>query len=151
MFYLEFVCRVPAWLNIKRQLVPDLLVRDPQVCPVWEITGAEFSKAEMHTAGGISIRFPRVTKERSDKTWATATSLEELRNLYDESKNNIDINMKTESDEEMEGTSSVSEDTNKKRKSESPVKTSSLKKTKENKVKLNISRTLFTNVFLRPG
>ena len=151
MFYLEFVCRVPAWLNIKRQLVPDLLVRDPQVCPVWEITGAEFSKAEMHTAGGISIRFPRVTKERSDKTWATATSLEELRNLYDESKNNIDINMKTESDEEMEESSSFSDDTSKKRKSESPVKTSSLKKTKENKVKLNISRTLFTNVFLRPG
>ena len=57
MFYLEFVCRVPAWLNIKRQLVPDLLVRDPQVCPVWEITGAEFSKAELHTAAGISIRF----------------------------------------------------------------------------------------------
>ena len=151
MFYLDFVYRVPAWLNIKRQLVPDLIARDPQLCPVWEITGAEFSKAEMHTAGGISIRFPRVTKERSDKTWATATSLEELRNLYDESKNNIDINMKTESDEEMEESSSFSDNTSKKRKSESPVKTSSLKKTKENKVKLNISRTLFTNVFLRPG
>ena len=49
--------RVPAWLNIKRPLVPDLISRDPQLCPVWEITGAEFSKAELHTAAGISIRY----------------------------------------------------------------------------------------------
>ena len=128
-------CRVPGWLNIKRQLVPDLIARNPQLCPVWEITGAEFSKAEMHTAGGISIRFPRVTKERSDKTWATATSLEELRTLYDESKNSIDINMKSESDEEMDV--ARSDNTKKKRISESPVKISP-KKAKETKVKLNI-------------
>ena len=117
--------RVPPWLNIKRQMVPDLVTTDPQQCPVWEITGAEFSKAELHTAGGISIRFPRVTKERSDKTWTTATSLQELRNLYDESKNNIDIDIKTGSDEET--------DTGHKRKSESPVKASSGKKAKTKK------------------
>lgn len=46
--------------------------------PVWEISGAEFSQAEIHTANGISIRFPRVTKIRSDKDWKTATSLNEL-------------------------------------------------------------------------
>ena len=38
-------------------MVPDVLTRDPQLCPVWEITGAEFSKAELHTAAGISIRY----------------------------------------------------------------------------------------------
>ena len=38
-------------------MVPDVLARDPRECPVWEITGAEFSKAELHTAAGISIRF----------------------------------------------------------------------------------------------
>ena len=48
--------RVPTWLNITRGMVPDVLTRDPTKCPVWEITGAEFSKAELHTAGGISIR-----------------------------------------------------------------------------------------------
>ena len=37
-------------------MVPDVLARDPKECPVWEITGAEFSKAELHTAAGISIR-----------------------------------------------------------------------------------------------
>jgi len=46
--------------------------------PVWEISGAEFSQAEVHTANGISIRFPRVTKIRNDKDWKTATSLSEL-------------------------------------------------------------------------
>ena len=132
MIILDFIFRVPAWLNIKRPLVPDLIARDPELCPVWEITGAEFSKAELHTAGGISIRFPRVTRERADKTWTTATSLQELRNLYEESKNNIDIDIKAESDEEMDATS---DQTNKKRKSESPVKNSSPKKAKENKVK----------------
>jgi len=49
-----------------------------QKMPVWEISGAEFSQAEVHTANGISIRFPRVTKIRNDKDWKTATSLTEL-------------------------------------------------------------------------
>lgn len=47
--------------------------------PVWEISGAEFSQAEVHTANGISIRFPRVSKIRQDKDWSTATSLNELK------------------------------------------------------------------------
>lgn len=46
--------------------------------PVWEISGAEFSQADVHTANGISIRFPRVTKIRDDKNWESATSLTEL-------------------------------------------------------------------------
>lgn len=49
-----------------------------QAQPVWEITGAEFTKHEVHTASGISVRFPRVTRIRSDKNWETATSLPEL-------------------------------------------------------------------------
>jgi DNA ligase-3 len=50
-----------------------------QSMPVWEITGAEFTRADVHTAAGISIRFPRVTKIRDDKTWETATSLPDLK------------------------------------------------------------------------
>lgn len=46
-----------------------------QKSPVWEITGAEFTRHQIHTADGISIRFPRVTRERSDKTWEQATDL----------------------------------------------------------------------------
>ena len=36
--------RVPGCFNINRGMVPDVLARDPTTCPVWEITGAEFSK-----------------------------------------------------------------------------------------------------------
>lgn len=46
--------------------------------PVWEITAHEFTKHDVHTANGISMRFPRVTKVRHDKTWETATTLPEL-------------------------------------------------------------------------
>ena len=49
--------RAPLWLNVNRQMVPDFIAKDPKASPVWEITGAEFSKAELHTAAGISIRF----------------------------------------------------------------------------------------------
>lgn len=53
-----------------------------QQAPVWEITGAEFSKSEMHTADGISIRFPRMTRIRDDKDWKTATNLHQLKVGY---------------------------------------------------------------------
>lgn len=53
-----------------------------QQAPVWEITGAEFSKSEMHTADGISIRFPRMTRIRDDKDWKTATNLHQLKVRY---------------------------------------------------------------------
>ena len=62
-----------------------------------------------------------MTKERLDKTWATATNLEELRHLYQESKNNIDIKLETGPDRDEEEESPVK----KKRKQsdkESPVK-----------------------------
>ncbi|EPB73033.1 ATP-dependent DNA ligase domain protein [Ancylostoma ceylanicum] len=88
--------RLPKWLKCSRSLVPDFVVNDPKEAPVWEITGAEFSKSENHTAGGISIRFPRVTRVRKDKDWQTATSLEELKKLYDCSKTKTDIDRTAE-------------------------------------------------------
>lgn len=57
----------------------DPSVASPQEAPVWEITGAEFSKSEMHTADGISIRFPRMTRIRDDKDWKSATNLHQLK------------------------------------------------------------------------
>jgi DNA ligase-3 len=58
---------VPSWLKVDSTLVPDFVVRDPKVSPVLEITGAEFSESSHHTADGISVRFPRITKIRDDK------------------------------------------------------------------------------------
>lgn len=50
-----------------------------QAAPVWEITGAEFTSSNIHTAGGVSIRFPRVTRIRDDKDWTNATDLGRLK------------------------------------------------------------------------
>lgn len=72
---------VPDWLVVNKSLVPDFIVRNVHDSPVWEITGAEFSKSDKHTADGISIRFPRVTRPRPDKTWKEATNLDELKSL----------------------------------------------------------------------
>ena len=52
--------------------------------------GAEFSQSTVHTAGGISIRFPRVTKIRDDKDWRTATNLPRLQQLMRTSQEKAD-------------------------------------------------------------
>ncbi|XP_059207333.1 DNA ligase 3 isoform X1 [Centropristis striata] len=83
--------KIPGWMKIIKNYYPDFIIRDPQQAPVWEITGAEFSKSEMHTADGISIRFPRMTRIRDDKDWKTATNLPQLKELYRISKENCDF------------------------------------------------------------
>ncbi|XP_067866287.1 DNA ligase 3 isoform X2 [Heterodontus francisci] len=83
--------KVPGWLNVSKNYTPDFIVRDPKKAPVWEITGAEFSKSEAHSADGISIRFPRCTRIRDDKDWQTATNLPQLKELYRVSKEKTDI------------------------------------------------------------
>jgi DNA ligase-3 len=71
--------KLPSWLDVSRTLVPDFIIRNPKKTQVWEITGAEFSSSDSHTAAGISIRFPRVTRVRDDKSWKEATDLERLK------------------------------------------------------------------------
>uniref|UniRef100_H2Z1K6 DNA ligase n=1 Tax=Ciona savignyi TaxID=51511 RepID=H2Z1K6_CIOSA len=115
------VNKVPTWLNLNRNHVPDLVVADPKSSPVWEITGTEFTKSDSHTAGGISIRFPRVTKIRRDKNWETATSLIRLKLLYEKSKEESDIS-------NLLGVSSDKPETLK-----SSTKVSAFKKIKEDK------------------
>ncbi|KAM6907355.1 DNA ligase 3 [Xenentodon cancila] len=83
--------KIPGWLKIVKNYYPDFIIRDPEQAPVWEITGAEFSKSEMHTADGISIRFPRMTRIRDDKDWKSATNLQQLKELYRISKENCDF------------------------------------------------------------
>ncbi|XP_069002021.1 DNA ligase 3 [Embiotoca jacksoni] len=83
--------KIPGWLKIIKNYYPDFIIRDPERAPVWEITGAEFSKSEMHTADGISIRFPRMTRIRDDKDWKSATNLQQLKELFRISKENCDF------------------------------------------------------------
>uniref|UniRef100_A0A8C9W6X6 DNA ligase n=1 Tax=Scleropages formosus TaxID=113540 RepID=A0A8C9W6X6_SCLFO len=86
--------KIPSWLKIVKNYYPDFIIRDPENAPVWEITGAEFSKSEMHTADGISIRFPRCTQIRDDKDWKSATNLPQLKELYRISKERSDFEVK---------------------------------------------------------
>ncbi|XP_034127058.1 DNA ligase 3 [Drosophila guanche] len=85
--------KIPNWLLCKKSLVPDVLAKDPASMPVWEITGAEFTKSEAHTASGISIRFPRITRLRSDKTAKEANDLAHLEDLYDASKKSVNVDL----------------------------------------------------------
>ncbi|AST09363.1 ATP-dependent DNA ligase [Murmansk poxvirus] len=70
--------KIPDWLIINKIHYPDFIVVDPKESPVWEIIGSEFTSSKSHTAAGISIRFPRFSRERSDKDWKTSTHLKEL-------------------------------------------------------------------------
>ncbi|CAH1404442.1 unnamed protein product [Nezara viridula] len=85
--------KVPSWLRCTKTMVPDFVAKDPKLQPVWEITGAELTKNVVHTADGISVRFPRVTRIRSDKDWAQATSLAELKQIYVKSKETSDFSL----------------------------------------------------------
>ena len=73
---------LPSWLECTSTHIPDFVINDPWTeSPVWEIAGAEFLSSGHHTADGISIRFPRVIRQRPDKDFSTHTNLEELRLL----------------------------------------------------------------------
>lgn len=93
--------KIPGWFLCKKALIPDVLAKEPKKMPVWEITGAEFTHSEAHTASGISIRFPRITRLRSDKSAENANDLEHLEQLYASSKQsvNVDLLLETETNE----------------------------------------------------
>lgn len=84
---------------------PDYIVKDPKKAPVWEVSGAEFTKngvtgdgngigTTSHTINVISVRSPRITRERRDKNWETATTMEELEGLYEASVRSLVSNTK---------------------------------------------------------
>jgi DNA ligase-3 len=93
--------KIPPWLDCHRSYTPDFVVKDPKKSQVWEIVGAQFSKSEHHTANGISIRFPRISRFRDDKDWKTATSLRDLMTIVSASKiTDVDAEDMDESDNE---------------------------------------------------
>ncbi|XP_004925682.2 DNA ligase 3 [Bombyx mori] len=113
--------KVPSWLDCKKGMVPDFVALDPKKQPVWEITGTELTKANQHTADGISVRFPRVTRIRTDKDWQSATNLDELKHLYKTSKETSDVSLLNK----LAASASGIETTNKKTKA-SPKKQNKL-------------------------
>jgi DNA ligase 3 len=83
--------KIPSWIQLNRAMFPNAITRDPFEMPVFEVTGAEFTQSDVHTANSISIRFPRITKVREDKSPEQATDLEELTQLYKESKSGLNL------------------------------------------------------------
>ena len=124
---------IPSWLKVESSLMPDFIVKDPKKSPVWEITGAEFSFSKTHTADGISIRFPRVTKVRDDKSWKEATNLERLKELFKLSKEKTDVMDMEDNDEDEDEFKSPSPKKNLKRSIDSDDEASPKKKKIEEK------------------
>ncbi|CAK1579517.1 unnamed protein product [Parnassius mnemosyne] len=112
--------KLPSWLDCNKGMVPDFIAKDPKNQPVWEITGTELTKANLHTADGISVRFPRVTRIRDDKDWETATNLEELKELYKTSKEKTDVSLLNN----LAATAAEDDEPPPKKLKNSPVKTS---------------------------
>lgn len=83
--------KLPSWVLIDRTLTPDAIAKDPFNMPVFEISAAEFTNSDTHTADSISMRFPRITRIRKDKTAKEATTLNELKHLFEESKSGVNI------------------------------------------------------------
>lgn len=83
--------KIPSWVQLNRTMIPNALAKDVNKMPVFEITGAEFTNSDVHTASSISIRFPRITNVRNDKSPEQATNLQELIHLYEESKAGINL------------------------------------------------------------
>lgn len=77
--------QAPTWLNCHPSHLPDVVVRDPTEADVMEIIGAEFSLSKTHTSG-VSFRFPRILRMRTDKSTDAATTLQELLQLFAASK-----------------------------------------------------------------
>lgn len=67
----------PKAYEVDKNLNPDVWV-EPQI--VLEIAADEITKSPLHSAG-LSLRFPRLVRVRSDKSWQQATSLTELQTI----------------------------------------------------------------------
>jgi DNA ligase-3 len=71
-----------SWLKIDKTLYPTFIAIDPWKMPVLEVRANAFTKSDVHTAAGISMRFPRIVKIREDKDAIDSNSLDEIINLF---------------------------------------------------------------------
>jgi DNA ligase 1 len=87
--------------NTSEYIFDDKIKPDVWVLPkyVWEVKAASLSLSPVYSAGangdkGISLRFPRFIRERSDKSSKDSTTANQLISMYNE-----DINQESEEDE----------------------------------------------------
>lgn len=67
----------PTAYSVTKELVPDVWIA-PEI--VAEIAADEITRSPLHTAG-VALRFPRLIKLRSDKSWQDATTLSQLQQI----------------------------------------------------------------------
>lgn len=67
----------PAIYQVPKELAPDVWLKPTLVV---EIAADEITKSPLHSAK-FALRFPRLVKFRTDKSWEDATSLEELKQI----------------------------------------------------------------------
>ena len=77
--YMETGGRRDKHLRAGRLNHPDVWVVDPT--EVWELRGADLTTGSAHSAG-ISLRHPRFVRKRSDRTVLTATTTEEIVEMF---------------------------------------------------------------------
>jgi DNA ligase-1 len=73
----------PKEYEVNKVLLPDYWVK-PEL--VVEIAADDITKSPNHTAG-LALRFPRLVKIRDDKSVSNATTLSELKKIYENQKN----------------------------------------------------------------
>lgn len=73
----HIVAASPKVYEVEKGLNPDVWI-EPHV--VLEIAADEITQSPLHSAG-VSLRFPRLVRVRSDKNWQQATSVVELQTI----------------------------------------------------------------------
>ncbi len=71
--------RPASYQPVEKLLTPDVWINPGLVL---EVAGDELTTSSQHAAG-LALRFPRLVKIRTDKTWQDATSVGELKTMLD--------------------------------------------------------------------
>jgi DNA ligase-1 len=94
----------PSNYNVGDPLTPDDWF---ETSSVWELQAADLSKSSVHKGGigrldpgrGIGLRFPRFLRERSDKSPESATTAEQIVEMY-QSQGGVENGADAEDDDE---------------------------------------------------
>jgi ATP-dependent DNA ligase len=87
----------PEWLQVHSAMLrkstrPDVWLREFESLPIWEIKATELTASPMYRAGlgrqgipadkGVSLRFPRLVRQRQDKDMTMLTTEEDVAAMY---------------------------------------------------------------------
>ena len=79
---LKVAVQPKEYMGVNKLFTPDVWVAPAMVV---EIAGDDLTRSPSHGAG-IAVRFPRLVRVRTDKSPAQATTVEEVRSMYNKQK-----------------------------------------------------------------